>query len=229
MDDQSKFSTAEVLAVSCAIHEHLGGYLTKTDSVTNRLLDHTDTPRLANSELLYAHFFQAPQVQVNDYHRVMAEQVSNYIKGLAFKTFQRQLSEYEKSLLLLVNAAEVTASQLGIGAGVPNMYFENIRSEAWNRREAELAPGTAFFGEPGDSVNLTSKLEYWKIIPRTHSTFMIASVKDQYILKFFLTSKITSKVQSCTQLQIVGEVKSHVLSTHSAAKITQIHRALLVY
>jgi hypothetical protein len=222
VDEQSKFITADVLAVSCAIHTEMNGYLSKPDSM-RLMLAQDPAYRASNSELLYAHFFQGPQVVVNPEHTILADQVTTYIKGLAFKTFQRRLSDYEKSLLLTVNTQALSASQLGITAAMPNMYFESIRSDAWNQREADLAPNTEFYGEPGQSLDLECKLEYWKVIPRTHSTFMIVSVDDRFVLKFFLSSKIIKPVRESNNLRVMATVKAHTLSEHSDAKITQVH------
>lgn len=226
MVDQSKFPVSDVLAVSCAIHRQLGGFLSKTESMILQL--HNDPAyQPANSDLLYQHFYGDTQVEVTDADRVQAQQVSDYIKGLAFKTFQRQLSDYEKNMLLMVNATAVSASQLGVSAGMPKMYSENFRAENWNQREAQLAPVSEFMGKLGDSLSITGVLEYWKVIPRTHSTFMIVSVDQKHILKFYWSGRIPTQLISASEIQLHGSVKAHTLSDVSGARITQLRSVSL--
>lgn len=228
MADQNNFSTTEVLAVSCAIHTDLGGYLSKFDSVKLKLRD-DPAYRESNSELIYKHFCQNQQITVTDQHIGMAARVSDYIKGLAFTTFQRPLSDYEKNLLITVNTHRVTTSQLGILAGMPNLYTEGIRADAWRVRESELAAKSKFFGNLGDAVDLETKLEYWKVIPRTFSTFMVVSLDEQHILKFFFSSLISESVKQAAQIQLYGNVKSHTISKHTGARITQLNQVSLSY
>lgn len=219
------FKTKDVIAVSCAAHRFNGGFLSK-DSIR---FDKKAEGKRANSDLLYAHFLDPkdlkfknalPKLKVTKDDIEKAEGVIDYLKGLSFKAIERKLTDFESSVLNVVNSEFIDKTQLGITSSLPKVYLNKIDQDNWTDRELELSRTSNPIGELHSRGTFDAKVEFVRYIPRTMSYLITCSVKNQHILKFFHSKNINLG----DDIKIDGYVKSQSKGRYHNGSETIINR-----
>lgn len=209
-----KFPVTEVVAAACAAFR-INGFVKRDDpGVYNKT-------KVANSNLIYTHFYNDTKLEIIDADRELASTLVEYLKGLSFKAFERSLSSFETNVLKFVTSEEVSKDQIGIAASLPSVFERKLEADVWTAREAELALTSDYIGKVGSRCEFKAKIENIRFIGKTASWLISCSVDDTNILKFFSVTEI-GKVGDT--IDIVGFVKSQAVSKYSSAKETMINR-----
>jgi len=206
------FNTLEVVAVSCAIHR-VQGFVKK-----NSLVPEGKTP---NATMLYNHFYNDNVIPVQPADTVLAEEIIDYLKGLAFKAFERELTGFESNVLKFVQSSEVDNSVLGIAASLPEVYENKQAQDAWSIRESALATDSEFVGELKKRGHFELTIENIRYIRSTSSNLYCCSDKNGNIVKFFKDEDL-GKVG--TVICITAYVKGHSVSVYHGGKETMVNR-----
>lgn len=212
--DDKKFPVAEVVAAACAAFR-VNGFVKRDDpGVYNKT-------KVANSNMIYTHFYNDTKLDIVTADRELANTLVEYLKGLSFKAFERNLSSFETNVLKFVTSDEVGKDQIGIAASLPSVYERKLEADAWTAREAELANTSDYVGNVGSRCEFKVKIENLRFIGKTSSWLVSCSVDNKDILKFFSVSEI-GKVGD--EIDVIGFVKSQSVSSYSNAKETMINR-----
>ena len=212
------FPVSEVVSVACSIFR-TNGYIKKSDIPFME----TDEKVKSNSQLIYSHFF-TPDVWKADVQKVdidSAEEIVDYLKGLSFKTMERNLTDFESNVLKFVTAEEVNKSSLGIAASLPKVYKNKLDQDTWEVRENELAQTSEFLAQVKNRADFEAVIENRRFISRTNSNLYCASVDGKHILKFFSDQDLGNVGETVC---MSGYVKSHEVSKYHGGKETMINR-----
>lgn len=206
------FNTLEVVAVSCAIHREQG-FIKK-----NGIVSEGQTP---NATMLYNHFYKdkVVSVQPNDHH--LAEEIIDYLKGLSFKAFERDLTSFETNVLKFVQSSEVDNSVLGIAASLPEVYDNKQKQDQWSIREAELAKNSEFVGVLKKRGYFELTIENIRYIRSTGSNLYCCSDNQGNIVKFFKDEQLGDVG---TVVCMSAYIKSHSDSPYHGGKETMVNR-----
>lgn len=202
----------DVVTVSVAI-DRTNGYVRKSDAGEG-------IPE-PNVRLLYKHFYDNQLFPTTDSDRDVAKQIINYLQGLSFKAFERDLTSFEASTLKFVNADTVDNTTLGVAASLPNVYRNKLKQDVWIQREAELVQSSEFVGTSGKRGHFEVVVENVRFIPSVSSYLYCCSVDNKNILKFFYSD---STLKEHTTVCLSGYVKSHQISNYHGGKETMINR-----
>lgn len=212
-----KFSVVDVVAAACAAFR-VNGFVKRDDAeVYNK-------SKVANSNLLYLHFYNDQKLEIIPADVERAEVLIEYLKGLSFKAFERSLTNFETNVLKFVTTDAVGKDQLGIAASLPSVYERKLEADAWTAREAELAGTSEYVGKVGTREEFTLVIENIRYIAKTESSLYSCSENGKNIVKFF-SSTDAGKVGDTVKL--TGFVKNHSLSKYSSGKETMINRVKL--
>lgn len=205
------FSVLDVLTVAVAIHRQ-NGYIKKSAIGDG-------TP---NVTMLYNHFFQQKKIEnISAKDTETAQTIVEYLQGLSFKAFERELTEFESNVLKFVNAEQVGSNLMGVAASLPEVYKNKLKQDDWAERETILSEKSEYVGDLHQRGNFEVLVENVRFIRRTGSYLYCCSVKDKDIVKFF-TSEELGKVGDT--LCLAGYVKSQSVSPYHQGKETMINR-----
>lgn len=211
------FSVIDVVAAACAAFR-VNGFVKRDDvEVYNK-------SKVANSNLLYLHFYNDQKLEVIPADIERAEVLIEYLKGLSFKAFERTLTNFETNVLKFVTTDTVGKDQLGIAASLPSVYERKLEADAWTAREAELASTSEYVGKVGTRGEFTLVIENIRYIAKTESSLYSCSENGKNVVKFF-SSVDAGKVGDTVKL--TGFIKNHALSKYSSGKETMINRVKL--
>jgi hypothetical protein len=209
------FPMLTVVAASCAVHRANNGFHKKSDwSVLQK-------QQRSNSEILYAHFYDNEPLDVNDADHEIAVEIVDYLKGLGFKSFERDLTDFERQVLRFVTADQIQKDRLGIAASLPNVYYTKAASDAWADRERELGGTSEFQGIEGQRHTFDLKVEYQRFIPACNSTLVTCSMDNKHTVKFFSNN---IKLEVGKIYSVTGYVKLHQLNKFNNAQETTLNR-----
>ena len=212
----SDFPITEVMAAACAAHR-VNGFVKKHEA--NR---HAEPPRYANSTLLYSHFYDQDKLDVTDADRIQAIDVIDYLKGLSFKAFERELTDFEQNVLKLVTSDMADSGSLGIAASLPKVFLNKVEQDTWEMRERELSEASEYAGTEKTRCAFDLVVENVRYIKTTGAYLYCCSVYDtKNIVKFFSDIEM-GKVGD--QIQVTAFVKSHAVSKYHGGKETMINR-----
>lgn len=212
-----KFSVIDVVAASCAAFR-VNGFVKRDDpEVYNKT-------KVANSNMLYTHFYNDAKIDIQSEDKELANTIIEYLKGLSFKAFERNLTSFEANVLKFVTSETVGKDQLGIAASLPSVYQRKLDADGWTSREAELADTSEFVGEVGKRASFDLKIENVRFIAKTNSSLYSCSESDRNIVKFFSTVAVGNVGDN---IKITGFVKSHDVSKYSKGKETMVNRVKL--
>jgi hypothetical protein len=222
------FTVKEVLSASCAVHRINGGFIKAADATPNN-------NKIANSQYLYNHFLgthdkksgtnkrQLVEIKASD--EVMADEITDYLKGLSFKAMERELTDFETNVLKLVTADEVGKDKIGIAASLPKVYANKQSADVWSEREGALSAVSEYVGTQGKRGNLTIMIENIRYISSVGSQLYCGSVDGKHIVKFF-SNDIEAKVGDT--ITIGAYVKSHGISKYHYGKETMVNRIKVI-
>lgn len=207
------FPVLDVMAAACAAHR-VNGFVKKAD-VYQR---HAD--KVPNSRLLYQHFYGEQKLDMSPADYEQAEHVIEYLTGLTFKAFERELTDFEQNTLKLVTSEEIDSSSLGIAASLPKVYLNKLDQDRWEIRERELTESSEYVGELHKRCNFDLVVENIRYIKTTGSNLYCCSVDGKHVVKFF--GEGYGNVGDI--IHVAGFVKSQQISKYSGGKETMINR-----
>jgi hypothetical protein len=206
----------EVFAVANAIYNKYG--------FVKKAVSSLDNP--SSAYRMYTYFNNAECVvdfAVTDDDREQAQEMIEYFKGLSFKVFERELSDFETNIVRAVKREEVDSSSLGMIATLPKIYYQNIAQDEWAGREAALAMKSEFAGTLKTRNNFKLVVENIREL-QNGSKLYCCSENNQNIVKFFGEYRSIEKGDS---LNLAGFVKEHKVSDHHRGKETMINRVTI--
>jgi hypothetical protein len=210
------FQVSELMAAACAANR-VNGFVKKHEA-----RPHSEPPVKANSRMLYDHFFGTEQLAITEDDRFQALDVIDYLKGLSFKAFERDLTDFEQNVLKLVTADMAESSELGIAASLPKVYLNKLDQDTWEVRERELAETSEYVGTVLTRCDFDLVIENIRYIKTTGASLYCCSVDGKHVVKFFSDDVNWGKVGD--QIQVAGYVKSQSVSKFSGGKETMINR-----
>lgn len=210
------FPVSELMAAACAAHR-VNGFVKKHEA---RMYE--EPPVKANSRMLYDHFFGTEQLEITEDDRFQAIDVIDYLKGLSFKAFERELTDFEQNVLKLVTADMADRSELGIAASLPKVYLNKQDQDTWEVRERELAETSEYVGTLRSRCDFDLVIENIRYIKTTGASLYCCSVDGKHVVKFFSDDVNWGKVGD--RIQVAGYVKSQAVSNYSGGKETMINR-----
>lgn len=207
----SQFEVVEVLTIATAIHR-VNGYIKKS-----AIGD--DTPNVTH---LYNHFFKQKIFEnVSPKDKETAETIVEYLQGLSFKAFERDLTEFETNVLKFVNSDSVGPNLMGVAASLPEVYKNKLKQDDWAQRESILSEKSDYVGELSTRGDFEVMVENVRYIRRTSSYLYCCSSNDKDIVKFFSSENLGKVGQT---LCLSGYVKSQSISPYHQGKETMINR-----
>ena len=181
-----------------------------------------EPPVKANSRMLYDHFFGTEQLAITEEDRFQAIDVIDYLEGLSFKAFERELTDFEQNVLKLVTADMADRTELGIAASLPKVYLNKLDQDTWEVRERELAETSEYVGTVRTRCDFDLVIENIRYIKTTGASLYCCSVDGKHVVKFFSDDVNWGKVGD--RIQVAGYVKSQAVSNYSGGKETMINR-----
>lgn len=213
------FPVNEVISVACAAHRK-NGFVKKADTYFAQ----DDQPKVSNSSMLYQHFYGDNKIEVLECDREQSEQVIDYLTGLTFKAFDRELTDFEANTLRLVTSKEIDNKSLGIAASLPKVFLNKQEQDVWLTREQELADTSEFVGKLNSRCNFDLVIENVRYIKNTGSSLYCCSESGKNIVKFFGDGLGNVGDPIC----ITAFVKSQSISKFSDGKETMVNRVKVV-
>lgn len=208
------YDLVEVIAASCALFR-AQGFRKKTDFSS-------EDARIPNATMLYNHFCGGEiciHPSTMDYDQ--AQNVIEYMKGLSFKAFERDLTSFETNVLKLVTEPTVSKRDLGIAASLPQVYANKQDQDVWEDRERELAESSEYVGTLRKRSEFQLVIENVRYIKTTGASLYCCSESGKNIVKFFSD---TDWGKPGDTLHVAGYVKSQSVSNYSGGKETMINR-----
>ena len=206
------FPVLDVMAAACAAHR-VNGFVKKGDI-------RTYNGKIANSRLLYSHFYGEQKLDVSPADYEQAKEVMDYLTGLSFKAFERELTDFESNTLKLVTSEEIDNTSLGIAASLPKVYLNKLDQDVWEIRERELTESSEYVGNLHNRCDFELVVENIRYIKTTGSNLYCCSVSGKNVVKFF--GDDFGNVGDT--IHVAGFVKSHQISKYSGGKETMINR-----
>lgn len=220
------FKVVDVIAASQAVFESYG-FVSKAASFHNGA-------RKSNSAILYEHLFKTDDkdtnfsIELTEEHYKKSREIIDYLKGLTFKAFERDLTEFENSVLKFVTTDHVGPKSLGIAACLPEVYENKLKQEDWEIRERELSSTSDYvgllnkrYGDPKTKEYLQLLVEHVRHIGSAGSWLYCCSHDDKNIVKFFSHTKIGNEGDT---LCLCAYVKSQTESKFHGGKETFLNR-----
>lgn len=212
----SDFPITELMAVACAAHR-VNGFVKKHEA-----RPHDESPSIANSSMLYSHFYDDQKLDITECDRLQAFEVIEYLKGLSFKALERELTDFEQNVLKLVTSDMTDSGSLGIAASLPKVYQNKVDQDSWEMRERELSQASEYAGDLKQRDDFDLVIENVRYIKTTGAYLYCCSVHGtKNIVKFFSEYEMG---QVGSQLQVTAFVKSHAVSKYHGGKETMINR-----
>ena len=235
--DRHNIPLIQALVLSVAIHEKYGfqskvttDYTTMTsEKVSN--IDGRGNP-ITNSARLYRQLVPSQKVDpadrekidVSEHHYEKAENILYLLRGFSFIAIERPLTNFEQSVLDIVNKADITHKELGRVASLPNVYERKVSQEIWEERESHLAKNSDYVGELFSKSHLDVKIENIRYLSRTKSYLICASESDKNIVKFFIPDDKIGNIKEGDSIKLTGWIKKHEVSNYHGGKETMLKR-----
>ena len=235
--DKQNIPLIHALALSVAIHEKYGfqskattDYTTMTsEKISN--IDGKGNP-ITNSARLYRQLFPSQKVNPEDrekidvsaYHYEKAENILNLLRGFSFIAIDRPLTNFEQTVLDIVNRTDITHKELGRVASFPNVYERKVSQEIWEERESQIAKNSNYVGDLFCKAHLDIVIENIRYLSRTKSYLICASESDKNIVKFFIPEDKIDNIKQGDSIKLTGWIKKHEVSNYHGGKETMLKR-----
>jgi len=231
--DRHNIPLMQALALSVAIHEKYGfqskataDYTTMTSKKISNI-DGRGNP-ITNSARLYRQLFPSQKVDpmdrekmhVTEHHYEKAENILDLLRGFGFIAIERPLTNFEQSVLDIVNKIDITHKELGRVASFPNVYERKVSQEIWEEHESHLAKNSEYVGELFNKSQLDVKIENIRYLSRTKSYLICASESDKNIVKFFIPENEIDNIKEGDFIKLTGWIKKHEVSHYHGGKET---------
>ena len=231
---ENQYNLKELLTLSVAVTRINKGYV-KKDAMINEDEDGVETklPNLfiINNKLgiekfktkridkTLAKYYPSVDVLPEDSENV--DHMIRYFKGLSMKAIKRSISDFEQSILGMINKEFVPYKDIGIIASLPNVYANGIKQKAFNKLEKALAKESEYVGNLHERGEFNVELLHVKYIWRSGSYLVVAKDINNNLIKFFCNEGGLNVGDVKT---ITGYVKDHTIGKQSNGKETYLNR-----
>lgn len=231
---EDRYSLTDLLSLSVAVNRVNGGYIKKDANIEED--DNGYQKQLPNLFIINNHLgiekFKTnsikstlskyyKDVEVIDSDSDNVAHMIKYFKGLSLKAIKRDISDFERTILGLINKEFVQYKDIGIIASLPSVYENGQKQRAFNKMEKELAQHSRYVGTLHDRETFNLEILHKKFIWRSNSYLYVAKEGDHNIVKFF-SQKSNADVGDIVSL--TGYVKDHTQGKMSRGKETYLNR-----
>jgi hypothetical protein len=231
---EDKYNLKDIVALSFAVHRINNGYLRKDFFAVKDDNDiDTQLPNLfiINNALGIEKFktksindslkkYYTP-VEVTDEDREQVDSLVKYFKGLALKVLKREISDFEKTILGIINKEFVEYKDIGVLASLPHVFTNGQKQKDFNKLEKQMASQSDFAGVLHERGSFHLEVLHKKYIWRTSSNLFVTKDVNNNIVKFFSDS-VNAEVGD--NIHITGYVKDHTIGKISNGKETFLNR-----
>lgn len=235
---ENQYNLKDLLTLSVAVTRINKGYV-KKDAMISEDDDGVDTklPNLfiINNKLgiekfktkridkTLAKYYPSVDVLPEDSENV--DHMIRYFKGLSMKAIKRSISDFEQSILSLINKEFVPYKDIGIIASLPNVYANGIKQKTFNKLEKELAKESEYVGNLHERGEFNIELLHVKYIWRSGSYLVVAKDINNNLIKFFCNQ---SGLKVGDVKTVTGYVKDHTMGKQSNGAETYLNRIKFV-
>lgn len=207
-----ELKTIDVISVCCAVQRELGGYFKEGYEITS------------NKSTVSDYFFGDSDIDVLEEDRILAAKAIEYLKGLALKSFERRLSDYERLILKLVAGEDFNPKQIGLAASIPSMYLKQSVADDWYYKEQEIGRNSKFINQPNERITVPLTIQFVKKMEKFDKWLTCCTDDNQNIVKFFAAEEMgIGKTYT-----ISGTIKPHAMNNYTGFKETFINRIKIV-
>lgn len=211
----------EAVALAIAVIEREGKFVKTMDRWIG------DKEQIPTSVIMHEHYNQDKETNftLTDAHYQEADETIQFLKGLAYKSLERPLSDFESNVLKIVAKPDMLTKSIGIIASLPSVYRRSLAMEEWADREAKLSRKSNFVGTLRERARLDNlTIENVREL-RNGSNLYCASDANENIVKWF--SEGMPEVKQGNTVSITAYIKDHSESKFHGGKETMVNRVRL--
>ena len=231
---EDQYNLSDLLSLSVAVNRINNGYLKKdayidsdSDGVELQLpnlfiinnplgIEKFKTTRI---KATLSKYYSNVEVTADDSLNV--DHMIKYFKGLSLKAIKRDISDFEKTILGLINKEFVQYKDIGIIASLPNVYHNGQKQREFNKTEKALAKTSNYVGVLHDRCTFNLTVIHKKFIWRSNSYLYVTQEGDSNNVKFFNTA---DEGNVGDKVIVTGYVKDWQSGKYSGGKETYLNR-----
>jgi len=231
---EDQYSLTDLLSLSVAVNRVNGGYIKKDANIESDADDvqiklpnlfiinnHLGIEKFKTNSIKSTLSKYYKDVEVIDSDSDNVAHMIKYFKGLSLKAIKRDISDFERTILGLINKEFVQYKDIGIIASLPSVYENGQKQRAFNKMEKELAQHSRYVGTLHDRETFNLEILHKKFIWRSNSYLYVAKEGDHNIVKFFSS---TNGPEVGDIASLTGYVKDHTQGKMSRGKETYLNR-----
>ena len=231
---EDQYSLTDLLSLSVAVNRVNGGYIKKDANIEEDengyqkklpnlfiINNHLGIEKFKTNSIKSTLSKYYKDVEVIDSDSDNVAHMIKYFKGLSLKAIKRDISDFERTILGLINKEFVQYKDIGIIASLPSVYENGQKQRAFNKMEKELAQHSRYVGTLHDRETFNLEILHKKFIWRSNSYLYVAKEGDYNIVKFF-SQKSNADVGDTVSL--TAFVKDHTLGKMSRGCETYLNR-----
>ncbi len=231
---EDQYKLTDLLSLSVAVTRINGGYIKKDADIkvddngyqtqlpnlfiiNNHLgIEKFKTTRINNT---LSHYYNDIDIVDSDSENVA--HMIKYFKGLSLKAIKRDISDFERTILSIMNKEFVQYKDIGIIASLPNVYENGQKQRQFNKEEKKLAKSSKYIGTLHERNDFTLEVIHKKFIWRSNSYLYVCKEDNSNIVKFFSS---TDGPDVGNTITLTGYVKDHTLGKMSNGCETYLNR-----
>ena len=231
---EDQYSLTDLLSLSVAVNRINGGYIKKDAHV--ELDNDGEQIKLPNLFIINNHigiekfkttsikntldkYYSKVEVIESDSKNV--DHMIKYFKGLSLKAIKRDISDFERTILGMINKEFVQYKDIGIIASLPSVYQNGQKQREFNKLEKTLAKNSSYIGDLNERQTFDLKIIHKKFIWRSNSYLYVACEGDSNIVKFFSQNPVG---EINDNINLTGYVKDHTKGKMSGGNETYLNR-----
>ena len=231
---EDQYCLTDLLSLSVAVNRINGGYIKKdahiesdNDAIDMKLPNlfiinnHLGIEKFKTSRIkaTLSKYYKNIEILESDSENV--DHMIKYFKGLSLKAIKRDISDFERTILGMINKEFVQYKDIGIIASLPSVYENGQKQREFNRFEKELAKGSKHVGTLHDRCKFDLTVIHKKFIWRSNSYLYVCQEGETNIIKFFSN-------ESCgdvgDKVSVTGYVKDWTEGKFSKGNETYLNR-----
>ncbi len=231
---EDQYSLTDLLSLSVAVNRVNGGYIKKDANIEED--ENGYQKKLPNLFIINNHLgiekFKTSRIDktLDTYYNDISviesdsdnvDHMIKYFKGLSLKAIKRDISDFEKSILGLINKEFVQYKDIGIIASLPSVYDNGQKQRTFNKMEKELAKHSQYVGTLHNRDTFNVEILHKKFIWRSNSYLYVAKEGNSNIVKFFSHK---SDVDVGDNISLTEYVKDHTTGKISRGCETYFNR-----
>ena len=231
---EDQYSLTDLLSLSVAVNRVNGGYIKKDANIESDANDvqkklpnlfiinnHLGIEKFKTTSIKNTLSKYYKDVEVIDSDSDNVAHMIKYFKGLSLKAIKRDISDFERTILGLINKEFVQYKDIGIIASLPSVYENGQKQREFNRLEKNLAQNSQYVGNLHERGDFTVKIIHRKFIWRSNSYLYVACEGDSNLVKFFSPTEIGEVNDT---IKVAGYVKDHTQGKMSKGNETYLNR-----